>query len=409
MSGMINETLLRKLPILNITFTPSAPIGTKDLFSGRIDQITKVVDTITRPGQHAIMYGERGVGKTSLANVIHDFLPKNNSFYPVKENCTNRQSFTDLWRSIFRQMQLKYAIRGDVPTNDEVNATLLHFIDQDNPLAITPSDVRFVLTQFPTEKVIIILDEFDRIKDENMVSDMVDTIKMFSDYVLPVTLVIVGVGDSIEQLIKEHASLPRALVQIRIPRLDHNGLRGILQKGIERLEMTMDESVMSKIVNLSQGLPHYTHLLALEATMRALERQDTNINQDDLNTAIKAAIEKAHESTTRAYYKAINVPRGKLYPTVLLACAIAKNDMRGYFSPADVRTALKSITGKEFHIGSFARHLKEFSTQEKGIILTQIGTARRHKYRFSDPVMQPFLIMKGLSEGNLGENLVPSN
>jgi len=43
-------------------FSPAAPIDNYSLFSGRIDQITRVIDAITNKGQHAIIYGERGVG-----------------------------------------------------------------------------------------------------------------------------------------------------------------------------------------------------------------------------------------------------------------------------------------------------------------------------------------------------------
>ncbi len=55
-------------------FTPASPINEKSLFADRPVQVRKVLDTISQRGQHAIIYGERGVGKTSLANVLSDFL-----------------------------------------------------------------------------------------------------------------------------------------------------------------------------------------------------------------------------------------------------------------------------------------------------------------------------------------------
>ena len=53
--------------ILRQVFSPISPIEEKDFFFGRINQLEKVADAINENGQHAILYGERGVGKTSLA------------------------------------------------------------------------------------------------------------------------------------------------------------------------------------------------------------------------------------------------------------------------------------------------------------------------------------------------------
>ena len=55
-------------------FSPAAPIREKDVFAGRRDEIRAAIDAINQAGQHAAIYGERGVGKTSLANVIHEFI-----------------------------------------------------------------------------------------------------------------------------------------------------------------------------------------------------------------------------------------------------------------------------------------------------------------------------------------------
>ena len=55
-------------------FTPATPIDRVDLFAGRAIQRSQVIDAVFRPGTHAILYGERGVGKTSLASVLAELL-----------------------------------------------------------------------------------------------------------------------------------------------------------------------------------------------------------------------------------------------------------------------------------------------------------------------------------------------
>jgi len=56
-----------------LVFTPNTPIDQRALFAGRGDQIRRIIDAVNQAGQHAILFGERGVGKTSLANVISQF------------------------------------------------------------------------------------------------------------------------------------------------------------------------------------------------------------------------------------------------------------------------------------------------------------------------------------------------
>ena len=59
-----------RLQILNKVFTPTAPIQQKEFFIGRLKELNHIVNAINEKGQHAILYGERGVGKTSLANIM---------------------------------------------------------------------------------------------------------------------------------------------------------------------------------------------------------------------------------------------------------------------------------------------------------------------------------------------------
>ena len=56
--------------MLGTVFKPTSPINREDLFAGRQSQRQDVLDAINQQGQHAVLYGERGVGKTSLANML---------------------------------------------------------------------------------------------------------------------------------------------------------------------------------------------------------------------------------------------------------------------------------------------------------------------------------------------------
>jgi hypothetical protein len=57
---------------LNIgqVFTPGSPINERDLFAGRIEQLEKIIDAVSERCCHAVLFGERGAGKTSLTNIV---------------------------------------------------------------------------------------------------------------------------------------------------------------------------------------------------------------------------------------------------------------------------------------------------------------------------------------------------
>ena len=336
--------------------------------------------------------------------MIQGYLPDKKQFYCIKVNSAAMLNFTEIWRDVFRTMDFHNKKAGFVAEEEEVRATVLHFIDQDNPVKITPLDVRFVISQMPPQSVVIIIDEFDRIQDEETILSMVDTIKTLSDYAMRITLILVAVADSINNLIKEHSSLSRALVQIQLPRMSDQELTELVKKGMNKLDMTIDMGVKNKIVALSRGLPHYTHLLSLEAVLGALRGSRLDVEAADLDIAIKEALAKTTESTLAAYHKAVNTPRGKLYHTILLGCALAHCDRRGFFSPGDVRQALKKYTGEDYILPRFTRHLHEFDSSERGNVLTKEGEKNQYRYRFTDPMMQPYITLEAINSGRISKN-----
>jgi len=212
-------------------------------------------------------------------------------------------------------------------------------------------------------------------------------------------MILVGVADSVGELIQNHPSIERALVQVQMPRMSKNELEEVVSKGLEKIGMQIDDQGLDRITTLSQGLPHYTHLLALNAATDAINNQSLEITLSNVKAATKQAVEQAEQSIRSTYHSAVMSSRGNLYPQILLACAMAEADELGYFKAASVIPPLKRITKKDYEIAAFARHLKDFGLAKRGPVLKKIGSRGRFRYRFINPSMQPFVIMKGLSEG----------
>ena len=312
-------------------FQPRTPIATRDLFAGRWDELITVADAVNQPGLHAVIYGERGVGKTSLANVVKPTILALDEFGPdeanaklrvvVKTVATSGDSFSSIWENLFRDINLiddspvvgfMSAANGRVP--------LLEAYGVDSPLTV--DDVRRILSNLPGS--VFIVDEFDRVPKETS-KTFTDLIKTLSDFSVNSTVVLVGVSDTIGQLVSDHASIVRAISQIFLRRMLPRELKVILDTAEKRLGVKFTDEAAQLIVHISQGLPHYTHLIGLHS-VRAAVRQGSppNIDRNDVFKALEEATKQSEQSARDRHSRATHSSHKEaLYRPILLACAVA--------------------------------------------------------------------------------------
>lgn len=277
-------------------FSPTAPIDERTLFAGRDHQVRLVVDAINQKGQHAIIYGERGVGKTSLANVLSSFLgdPELTIASP-RINCDAKDTFDSVWKKILEEIELLQKTRA-MRFRNQVDLKPIKAIELLPKGRVTTNDVRQVLTLLSQASLpILIVDEFDRLPPKQR-QPFADTIKTLSDHAVGATVILVGVAESVEQLVHEHASVERALVQIRMPRMSTHEIERIIETGMSRLGMEIDSAARRRITVLAQGLPHYAHLMGLHASRAAIDATSRRVTADLVGKAIRAAIDGAQES-----------------------------------------------------------------------------------------------------------------
>ncbi|MGH2694306.1 MAG: AAA family ATPase [Actinomycetota bacterium] len=388
-------------------FSPAAPVSNRDLFAGRTDQMRQLIDVAYEIGRHAVLYGERGVGKTSLASImklIHEGQEKTD--LAVRVNCDGSDSYDTIWRKAFNEIsitseQQEAGFRGE----SRRSAVPLGKLVPSDKLA--PNDIRRVLEPISRSKhTVIFIDEFDRVRGSKVKAMFADTIKMFSDQLLPATIVLVGVADNVGELIAEHHSVERALLQIHMPRMSRDELAEIVERGLASVDMNIQDEGLGRITQLSQGLPHYAHLLGQASARQAVADQRLNVSLFDVEAAIPQVIKDAHQSIVDLHQRAIHSTRETLYPEVLLAAALAKGDDLGFFAAADVRAPLTAIMGKPYDIPAFSRHLNALSEEERGSVLQKRGQQRKFRFRFTNPLLQPYVVMRGLEKGLLRPELL---
>lgn len=299
-----------RIRAISSAFTPGAPVGRLEMLAGRADQLTDVVSAVAMRGQHVGLYGERGVGKTSLATVLAEYFSGTSGqtgLQSVVINCSTDDTFSSLWRHAFVEL--------DIDSDEE---------------RFSPEYVRRRL-QALDAPALVVIDELDRLEDDDALTALADTIKTFSDHAVSSTLVLVGVARSIGELVGEHASIVRALVQIEMPRMKLDELGAIITNGCAAAGLTAKQDAVRDIAVLSEGLPHYTHLLGLHAGLRAVQDDRTEITASDVQQAIPKAVDR--HTILSDYQRATrSARRDALFSQVLLACALAPKNQLGFFT-----------------------------------------------------------------------------
>ena len=406
---VIEEADLLRIRIqLASIFSPSAPIGSIDLFAGRMEEIRQSVSAVSQQGQHVILFGERGVGKTSLAGLVHEFwsdLAKDRTgVFPVRYNCDSADTYTRIWANIAESIKDGFEKKGERPPTGETWEEL--FADLRNENA-SPHSVRRLL-DIADGTFVIVIDEFDQIKDDETIALFASTIKNMSDNLSKSTLILVGVADTVDELIHDHASIDRALVQILMPRMRASELTEIIRRAYGRIGLSAAPGMLEHMGRLAQGLPHYAHRFGQEAGLAAVERESCIVEQQDVEEATRKALSYTNETIRSAYQRATTSPhKGAIFRQVLLACALASGDELGYFAAGDIRDPLHIVAKKRYDIPQFVGHLKKFAS-DRGPVLQSVGDQWKRRYRFNDPLMRPYVVLTGIDSGLIAENAIDS-
>ena len=354
-----------------------------------------------------VIYGERGVGKTSLANVVDSTVYVLDKAGKPPETVTRRlviksvanteDTFSSIWHRLFSEF-----FWPDVslsPDNPAYHRTTRDTFGLPETLGI--DDVRRVLSS--VSGMVFIIDEFDQASRE-VSKRFTELIKALSDLAVDCTIILVGVSETVDKLIEDHASISRAISQVKVERMKASELKKILETAEKALDISFAEDASNLIIHLSQGLPHYTHLIGLHAVRSAAARLSlTTVERDDVFEALKTAVKQAEQSVAEKHTTATHsAHKSALYRKVLLACAVtaARNhDALGYFSPSSVIEPLADILKKTVTLATFTNHLTDFSQEKRGSILERDGQPWGYRFRFRDPLLVPYLFMDGLESG----------
>jgi hypothetical protein len=263
---------------------------------------------------------------------------------------------------------------------------------------VTQNDVVRELSHFGEDTIpVIVIDEYQQFKDDVGAGYLSETIKGISDAGINATIIVVGVGDSVTELVRGHKSITRCSEEVHMPRMNGEEMQKLLQVRVDQLGMKLDGDAKWKIIRLAKGLPSFAHALGRSAVYSSIARRSMTITEGDVDKGITTTIHGSKQTLKTVYEEATNSNQARArFKHLITACALTKPDASGWFTPKDVELPFSRIMGVARRVDHFNSNLKEFATGKRGDILQMKGEERSHRFRFTDSGMQPCVLMKGI-------------
>lgn len=285
---------------LRDAFTPSQPVRDPAMLAGREELLQSMIRAIEDQRLHVVLFGDRGMGKTSLLHVLTSLATE--ARYIVHYTpCDEASDFSEIFRAAAAEVPLLYH-RDHAPTEEEIEhgATLASLLP-DRQLA--PRHVTDVFAKLTGTRVLIILDEFDRSAPGRFRREVAELVKNLSDRSTRVQLVIAGVAANLNELIEHIPSIRRNIVGLSVNNMSRDEVSSLIRIGERMSDFAFEEPAVEMIVHLAAGSPYIASLLSQHAGLLAVERGAESVAIEDVTAAIgRSADEIADRISERSRY-----------------------------------------------------------------------------------------------------------
>jgi hypothetical protein len=143
-----------------------------------------------------------------------------------------------------------------------------------------------LLSEFSGTRLIIILDEFDRVAPGPFQAEIAELIKNLADASARVQLIIAGVAANLRELLGHSPSIRRNIAAIAVEEMGNDEVRELIAIGERHAGFSFTPDAAEHIVAVAAGRPHIARLLCHGASLRACAEHRTVVEMADVRTAL---------------------------------------------------------------------------------------------------------------------------
>ena len=354
-------------------FQPATELDDPERFAGRSRQVRELSDSLRGTGTVPLIFGDRGLGKSSLALQIRRIamgdvellnllgaerlaLSPDRFYLTFYLTCTDAtRTFAELLQAMVnaaesveiksddasyagtlvdrttrRQLSFK-VFKLESTTRYQTESQRLSY--QDLNLEEKLVQLCDLLTGTYGQPVLFIVDELDRMTDTQGLASF---LKSASSDELKVLLV--GIAGHVGDLLRDHQSLERKLLPVRLPVMSESELVEIVRKAEHFLEendihIKFDSGAVKSLAGMAAGFPWFVHVLGQQALIYVDSESRDTVTAHDIETAKQRIVQNTfaqqfadmyqmavrdsynREMTLRAFaaWRGPDIPTGEIY------------------------------------------------------------------------------------------------
>lgn len=391
-------------------FTPATPVR-DDMFSNRRheDLQDRVEAVLGERGRQVVLFGETGVGKTSL--VQHLCRQRGIEYVRVECGATFEDTMRDVLARVLREEEVERVVANT--TQAELEGSLFKILssrskagseDRVKTVKLSRSLPSLVAEALAESSVrVLFLDNFENVfgkrhsKETNRA--VAEMLKLFSDRSADaeadVKIVVAGIPSASEELIALDEATARRTAQIEVPRMPSDELDLILQRGGEKLGLEFEGFGRDQIVQYSDGFPYYTHLYGLHCARRAVREDSSAVTIEHFERGLDEILSDCDLRLRQAYQRAVETS-GEV--------RVRKTVMEAMANVSELEIPFKRVREEflKLHPGRYwgVDQLNFISPQISKLIawgvLADRGLSKspRNLYRFANPLMRGYVRLK---------------
>jgi hypothetical protein len=264
-------------------FDASRPISGRGQLFGRQREIESLLLSVFDYHHHAVVYGARGSGKTSVARVFGDFADQCGAlvlYFP----CEPEANFSLLMGAVLDGLPA-----GAIAAHErsEFARKLEAFPAHFGPLAFVD-----LVAQSVVRPVVLILDEFDRITDEQTKTDLAVAMKLLSDTHSSIRIMLVGIASSVSDILTAHPSLRRHISVVRIGRIEPTSVNALIDHGASASGIPFTDDARAFIERVCAGSPYHIRLFCRQAALKAIFDRKPEVDVAAVSAGLAQAFEQ---------------------------------------------------------------------------------------------------------------------